>query len=302
MTIIREKFFLRSLVCLATSLLLSSQASAQLHLANQPDARLLAQAEEQFEQGQYRVAAQSAKRYIDNQPDNINDKQYNAIDKANYYYAISKLKLDDGGSIDNGIRYLKSTSNPAYKQRTAYAIAQQFFKHNQLASAIPYYEMAGIYNLSNREIADAKFELAYCYFNIRKFDRAEPLLMTIKELEGKYYIPGNYYYGLLAYNQNNYADALKSFERISTDKEYKNIVPYYIAEIYYFTGNKEKALEEAKTLLARPEKLYYDNELHLLAAQILFEQQQYREALPYFEYYYQHTDRIRKEDLYEMAY
>src|SRR5690606_12691020 len=47
---------------------------------------------------------------------------------------------------------------------------------------------------------------------------------------------------------------------------------------------------------------YYTKELHLLSAQILFEEQNYPDAIPHFEYYYNHSDKIKKEQLYEMGY
>ncbi|MBS1779727.1 MAG: tetratricopeptide repeat protein [Bacteroidetes bacterium] len=302
MTQFKDKRITRSLVYLVVPILLSNQASAQLTIKEQPVNRWLNIEEEQFQQGQYKVAEQSGAIYLSLQDIDLHHINYTAVDKASYYKSVAALKTDDSFSVDNATRYLNSTANPAYKQRTAYAIAQHYFRQNEFARAIQYYEMAGIYNLSNREIADAKFELAYCYFNMKRFDQAEPLLQAIKEVDGKYYMPGNYYYGLLAYNQNDYKNALQSFERIQNEPQYKDIVPYYIAEIYYFMGQRDRALSEAKSLLQRPDKLYYDNELHLLAAQVLFEKHQYRDALPYFEYYYQHVDRIRKEDLYEMAY
>ena len=193
-------------------------------------------------------------------------------------------------------------ANPAYKQRTAYALAQYYFRNNQLATAVPYYETAGIANLTNAEIANAKLELAYAYFTLRQFDKAEPLFASIRQLPNKYTSAGHYYFGLLAYNQGNYQQALESFEKIDNEKQYSAVVPYYIAEIYYFTGNRKKALDEALRLMKRPEKSYYDNELHLLAAQVLFEEQRYGDALPYFEHYYDNVAKIRKEDLYEMAY
>ncbi len=204
---------------------------------------------------------------------------------------------------DSAMLVIKHSSDKARCERIAYDLGQYYFSHNRLEDAITYYQMAGVSNLNNREIIDEKFELAYCYFSTKQFDRAEPLLATIKELkEGKYYSAGNYYYGLLAYNENNYKDALQSFDRIKALPQYRNIVPYYIAEIYYYTSERQKALDYTKELIASKDKLYYDNELHLLAAQCLFEVQKYDEALPYFEYYYDHTDKIRKEDLYEMSY
>lgn len=296
----KEKLFTRSLVCLTVSLLLTARASSQIHTPAQPQHKWLILADEQFSQGHYTAAAQSAAKYLELR--NTATIPADAIDKASFYLARTALKLDKETAIDEAQAFINSTANNTLKQRMAYGLAQFYFENNMLADAIPYYEMAGISNLTNNEVANAKFELAYAYFNNSQFDKAEPLLASIKELGGKYYNAGNYYYGLLAYNQSNYTDALISFRRIEKDKVYSSIVPYYIAEIHYFNGNQKKALEEARQLIKRPEKLYYHNELHLLAAQVLYEDGAYTEALPYFEYYYQNTDKIKKEDLYEMAY
>lgn len=298
----RKDKWIRGLAFVVSGILYSYPATAQIHTPVLPQNRGLITAEEQFQQEQYSSALQSAERYVDFQKHNRTSKDREGLNRAAYYIAVSALKAGIPGSVDTAVSFINVTPDPVYKQRCSYALAQYYFHNNELSDAIPYYEQAGIANLSNKEIANAKFELAYCYFNVKQFDKAEPLLASIKELEGKYYLAGNYYYGLLAYNQGDYANALKSFERTENDKEYRDIVPYYIAEIHYFMGDKERALQDAKRLIKRTDKLYYDNELYLLAAQVLFEDAQYSEALPYFEHYYQHTDKIRKEDLYEMAY
>ena len=283
---------------------------AQVLTPDIPHNRYLMLAEEQYHQGHYLLAIQTANQYLsqgDQFPGEKSDKIYTEtatdIDKAKFYLALSSLKADVRGCKDLAISTLDGTLNPAYSQRLTFSLAQYYFHHNDLTKATPLYESAGINNLNNTEIADEKFELAYCYFNNRQFDKAEPLLLSIKELkDGKYYTAGNYYYGLLCYDEDKYKEALQSFERIRDAKEYKTIVPYYIAEVYYFMGNREKALHLADTLIRRSEKSYYDKELHLLEAQCLFEEQHYKEARPYFEYYYSHADKIRKQDLYEMAY
>lgn len=298
----KRKFIPRSLAGIAVATLLTSQASAQIHVPVHPHNQSLILAEEQYQQGHYRMAAQSARQYLGAYAQPTATHPLTDVEKAQYYLALAQLKLDNDGCTDSAVAFINRTANPAYQQRTAFALAQYYFRHEQLTSAISWYEAAGISNLTNREIADSKFELAYCYFNSRQFSKAEPLFATIKEIDGKYHNPGNYYYGLLAYNTGDYENALKSFKRIDQLPEYSNIVPYYIAEIYYFMGDRQKALSEAERLIRRPEKLYYDNELHLLAAQCLFEAERYSEALPYFEHYYENSNKIRKDELYEMAY
>ena len=268
-----------------------------------PDDAWRFRADDQASQQLYTLAAQAATQYLAQNADvhNLNQWQDEG-EKARYICAITALKTDARGAEDSALIFLHETANVPLHDRLSLALAQYYFLHGRLADAIPYYTAAGIGNLSNAEIADAKFELAYCYFNNRRFDDAAPLFATMREVPGKYYTPGNYYYGLLAYNRGAYEDALKSFSRIENEPLYSPIVPYYMAEIQYYIGNRQKALSEALRLIKRSDKLYYDNELHLLAAQCLFEESRYGDALPYFEYYYEHTEKIRREELYEMGY
>jgi tetratricopeptide (TPR) repeat protein len=286
-------------------ILLSGTVSfAQVLSPDMPANRALILVEEQYNQGHYALAARSARQVINNNDSSsIYPRQDADMDKAKYFLALAQVKTDVQDAEPYAVAEMQATTNEAYRQRLGFTLAQYYFRHDMMSKAIPLYESAGISNLDNKEIADAKFELAYCYFNNRQFDKAEPLLLAIKELkDGKYYMAGNYYYGLLAYNENKYKQALQSFDRIKDEKEYSAIVPYYIAEIYYFSGARDKAQKLAEELIKRKEKSFYDNELHLLEAQCLFENALYREAKPYFEYYYQHKDKIRKQELYEMAY
>lgn len=287
---------------MSVAILMGSKAPAQWHMPDQPEYKWLRTATEQYNNGHYAVAVQSAQQYLHGYHDNVARPPQAALEHARYYITLANLKLATPGIADSAKNFIASTANPVYKQRTAHALAQYYFRKNELQAAIPYYELAGIANLSNEEIIDAKFELAYAYFNNKQFDKAQTMFAAIKELAGMYNEAGNYYYGLLAYNQGQYQDAMRSFEKIQEQREYRNIVPYYIAEIHYFTGNKKQALADAQRLIKRQEKMFYDKELHLLAAQVLFEDRRYGEALPYFEHYYNNADQIRKEDLYEMGY
>jgi TolA-binding protein len=293
-----------SAICLSS---FSPDAIAQIPVSNRSEDILLRHGIEQFQQGHYVLASKSVTEYLNQQiqPAESRNKEtlLLSVQQARYILALSNLKSGKAGSIDEITEYIGLTTNPVYRQRAAFALAQYYFQHNNLPAAIANYEIAGIDNLSNSEIADAKFELAYSYFNERRFEQAMPLFAIIKELpEHKYYVAGNYYYGLLAYNEKNYKEALKSFERIHNQEEYKDIVPYYEAEINYFQGNYDKVLQLSGRYLRKKDPLFYDKEMQLLTGQTLFEQKKFAEALPYFEYYYDHSDKIRKEELYELAY
>ena len=240
MTILTKRIITRGLACIAITILLASPAPAQTHTPSLPENKWLVLAEDQFSQGHYTNAAQSATTYLQTLSSFPGAVTTEAVDKAKFLFCVSGLKTNAYSAVDSAEKFLAETPNPAYKQRTAYALAQYYFHHNQLTEAIPYYEIAGIANLSNKEIANAKFELAYCYFNNQDFEKAKPLFSSIKSYASSYNSAGNYYYGLLAYNHGNYKDALESFKKIENEQQYRPIVPYYIAEIHYFTGNREK--------------------------------------------------------------
>lgn len=257
-------------------------------------------ADRQYNENQSRLAAQSALQYLDQYQVQPREE---GRQRMQFYVTLDRLDQGQPGAADSAEALLKTISQPAFRSRLHLALGQQYFRLKDYKLAITHYQQADIANMSNEELADAKFELAYSLFNNNQLREAEPLFAAMKDVQGgKYYNAGNYYYGLLAYNQSNFEGALKSFKRVDDLPEYRNIVPYYISEIYYFTGDKTKALNEAQRLLKRKEKLFYDKELRLLAGQILFEQNQFKEALPYLEYYYNNSEKVRKEELYELAY
>src|ERR1700742_3243369 len=96
----KDNYILRSLVCLAASVLLGNQASAQLAITEQPLNKQLPLAEEQYQQGAYRNALQSATQYLSLKNVDVHSKDYAAIDKAGYYAALAALQTDDDNSVE----------------------------------------------------------------------------------------------------------------------------------------------------------------------------------------------------------
>lgn len=298
----RRKPSLRTLTCI-TAAVLPVLVHGQVHISALPENSIPALSTELHKQGHHAISAQTARQLqlAENARVQLNNPA--DLDRAAYNRAMAGLIADRKDGTGYAQKVMNETPNPAYNQRIGYELAHYYFKKDKYAEAIKYYEMVGIHNLDNDETGDQKFELAYCYFNNKQFDKAKPLFAAIKSIkENKYYMAGNYYYGLLCYNENKYDEALLAFDVVKNDRDYRAVVPYYIAEIYYFKGDRATALAMADTLINKKEKSFYDKELHLLAAQCHFEAQKYAEAKPYFDYYYEHAEKIRKEDLYEIAY
>ena len=112
-------------------------------------------------------------------PDNtISDHTY-LNDDVNYYTIVCELKLQQPVAEQEARQYIDVVNNEPRRQMLSYHLAKFYFLKNDFSNALKYYERAGLENLSNEEIAEAKFERAYCYFNLKEFEQARPLFAEI---------------------------------------------------------------------------------------------------------------------------
>lgn len=260
-------------------------------------------AKEFFMQEQFALAYPLLAELKAENPDNTVSNHTYINDDVNYYYIVCELKLKQPIAEDEAKHYINVVSNEPRRELLSYHLAKYYFLQDDYSNAINYYERAGIDNLSNDEIADSKFERAYCYFNLKQFGEAKPLFDEVHQMtESKYFIPANYYYGVISYYDKNFNEALKSFKMVETREEYKGVVPYYIAEINYFQGKKDEALRYGESVLGRGGELFYQKEMNLLMGQIYFEKKNYTKALPLLESYVNVSDKVTKEIMYELSY
>ena len=219
------------------------------------------------------------------------------------YALLAGIENGDSLLIDRAeASWEQAVRAQVFRDRIAAALSEAAFYAGDWEKTARYGAAAGYHHHSNEELATLKFRTAYAYLNQQEFDKAEPLFRAMKGVEGPYQIPAYYYYGLLAYQQNQYDEALRNLQRVAEEPRYKSTVPYFIAELKYLQGDKQGALADAQKLLAAPEKSYYQKELQLLAAQVFYDEGKYSEAIPYFEAYYDAADALRRETLYEIGY
>ena len=260
------------------------------------------EAKDLFIKQQYALAYPLLEAVKQQYPDNQQTNHTYLHDDVNYYFIVCRLKLRLPVAEEEANHYIDWVNNEPRGQLMSYHLGKFYFDKDDFSKAISNYEHAGLDNLSNEEVADAKFEMGYCYFNLKNFAKAKLLFNEIHQLpESKYYIPANYYYGFIAYYDRQYNEALTSFRLVESKEEYKGVVPYYIAEIFYFQNKKDEALRYGESILSRGE-LYYEKEMKQLMGQIYFEKKNFTKALPLLEYYVKNSDKVTKEDLYELSY
>ena len=219
-----------------------------------------------------------------------------------YYSIVCGLKLNDETLVKPAIDFIALEHAEPRTEMMSFHLAEYYFRQQKYPDAAAYYDKTNIANLSNREVADMKFHLGYSYFTMQQLEKAYPLFNTIRQIPGDpNYMDANYYYGFLSFYDKNYPEALSAFKIVEGQPTYQNIVPYYVAQIYYFNGDKVKAATYAATALKRGGQ-YYDLQMKQLVGHIYFEEQEFEKALPFLEQYVSATEKVRREDLYELSY
>nr|MBA2745296.1 tetratricopeptide repeat protein [Flavisolibacter sp.] len=291
-------------ICVSFALLLiaSFSFSQQSTFFKEPHEKFN-EAKEYFQKEQYSLAYPLFKELYTSlrEKDRINNPVQSQ--EIEYYTIVSALKQNESRAELDARQFINVSKNNARVQMMNFHLAEYFFRMQQFTNAVQLYENANIANLSNTEVADLKFHQGYAYFTMQQFARAKPLLDAIRQMKtDPNYIDANYYYGFIAFRDRNYNEALQSFRIVENEPNYEAIVPYYIAQIYYVQGKKDEAIAYAENKIKQGKTQYYDLELKQLLGHAYFEKRQYDKALPYLEDYVNRSNKVRREDLYELSY
>jgi len=211
-----KKIFLLIFPVFFLSLVSFSQAT---HAVTDPE-KSFKDAKELFVKQQYALAYPLFKEIKKQYPESQKSNHLYINEDVNYYYTVCGLKLQLPIAENEAKLYIDWVNNEPRRELMSYHLAKYYFNQSDFTNAITYYERAGLDNLSNEEIADAKFERGYCYFNLKQFDDALPLFNEIRQLpESKYYMQANYYYGFISFYNHDYANALKAFKVVEMQEE-----------------------------------------------------------------------------------
>ena len=260
------------------------------------------QAKDYYQKEQYSLAYPILKDLQLRQRDAERTSQALDYQEIRYYTTACALRQNEEAAVMQAKDFIDLEDNSARVQMMSFNLAEYYYRRQDYAAATDLYEKVSIDNLSNEEIADMKFHLGYSYFTAKQFDKAKPLFDAIRQMpKDKNYIDANYYYGFISFNNKKYSDALTAFQVVENNENYRNVVPYYIANIYYTQNQKDKALDYVEKRLKSGTQ-YYDTELRHLLGHAYFEKQQFDKALPYLESFAKKSDKVSREDLYELSY
>lgn len=277
-------------------------ATGQATAVNRDPFQRFRQAQEYFYNDQFSLALPILQELHNEVESGTIVNQAILVEEISFFLYACRLQQNDERAVAPSIDYISYTHNQPRTEQLSFHLANYYFRKQEFLKALEYFDRAGIATLNNEQIAQSKFRMGYSYFHLKRFKEAKPLLNTIRQLStDPHYLDANYYYGFIAYADQEYNDALTSFERVQQHPHYGTIVPFYLASIYYFRGEKDKAINIAEQALKRKDVLY-DLEMKQLLGHAYFEKKEYKKALPYLEEYVSRSPKVSRENLYELSF
>ena len=175
--------------------------------------------------------------------------------KANceYYEAFAAIQLGDQ-SGDEMMRNFVERYPTSTKQNTAFLeVGDYYFKNAKYTYALKWYNRVETRNLSIYQEEDFNFKYAYGLFAVRSYARAKEFFQKLLTSQ-EYGSQAKYYYGFIAYQDDDYDNADRYLGQVADDKELGDDVPYYMANIKFKTGKFQEAIDIAEPFLAKADR------------------------------------------------
>ena len=259
-------------------------------------------AEQLFEQGVFAEAAEVYQQVLKTPrpPEAGMYEQLQKRSELGYAKCMVRLHLPQGEILM--LDFIGRNAPDPIADQALIELANFYFNAKDYQKAVTYFSRIPGYQLSPEQRAEVRFKMGYAFFVKKKFSAARENFRMVKNLEKtKWYYPTNYYYGLCAFFQGDYEDAVKSFRIAEKSRRYKAHIPYYISQIYFAQGKYQALIDYAEPKL-QDGRVRKQNELHQIVGQAYFELGDYDKALPLLEYYAERSGRMKEEEFYQLAY
>ncbi len=234
---------------------------------------------ELYQQGQFAASERILAKYLAQ----AGDLTYR--EQARFYQLANTFELRHKDAAKNLQQYLKLYPYTPYASEVRFMIGTLQVENKKYKHALKTYDAVVVKELFRPHEADYYFHRGYAHLQQKETKKAAAQFGQLRTMQSQYTLQARYYYAYCQYKLQDYGKALPDFLAIEHTAQYKNIVPYYIIQIYYAQGQYDEVYERAEYLLSNNPNNENNGELHRMLGEIYYQDGRYNKAIEHLNEY-----------------
>lgn len=275
-----KRIFLAILQILVPAIFLTSMQVSAQNTLNYTEAGInFRNGQEYFEAKNYPAARAEFSQYLELYKPLLAKDDANKV-WAEYYVTMCSLYMSNPETELLADRFVRNNPNSPQARNLFKEIGQYFFDNGDYEKAVGYLaKTAG-------SDPEAKYKLALSYFQLQRYNEAQPIFDEIKnESNTENGIGASYYSAIISFRAGRYNDAIPDFKKAEQSARFRSEIPNWVAHSYYRQGKFNEMLAYTEPILKQKGTGLKIDDLALLTAEVYFQQGNYEKAAPYYTQY-----------------
>ncbi len=201
--------------------------------------------------------------------------------------------------------YLQAFPYSTFADEVRFMQAVLQVEKGQYKQSLKTFEQVDVKALTRSHQTDCSFYRGYAFLMMQDYRRADVYFSQLSKSESRYATRATYYHGYCLYKEGKYDKALPVFRALESNPAYTKTVPYYLAQIYYATGEYEEAAARAEKLIRENPDGENNPELHRMLGEMHYKQKNYDQAILHLRQYQKGASEKKEEllrnDLYMLG-
>jgi len=224
--------------------------------------------------------------------------QAGQIQEASYYMAADAFELRRSDALDLLKAQLEKYATTPFQDETNVMIGTLLFEKKDYVQALVCFNKVNEQHLGARERVSFLFSKGYANIEMKDFKQAMPVFKELKGMDTRYKLSSTYYYAYSQYSLGSYKEALPDFLQLEDNPAYKNIVPYYIVQIYYALNDYDKLGDLTEKLLKNNPDNKNNAEVYRIAGEVAYRKKDYTKAITCLRNYEKLFPQVLRNDMY----
>ncbi len=220
--------------------------------------------------------------------------------RSYYYDAFCAIRLGQKDADELMKVFFEKFPTSTKRNNAFLEVGDYYFNNRRYAYALKWFSRVDNSNLSSYNNEEFTFKKAYSLFAVGSYSNSKKYFSQLLN-SSTYGAQAKYYYGYMAYRDDDYAEADKYLNQVANDKKFDDDIPYYMANIKFKTGKFQESIDAALPLLEKSNGIQH-SELSKIIGESYFNLNEYNNAIPYLLDYKGKKGKWNNTDYYQLGY